>query len=107
MLDIYRDDFAEELATFDRELPYLLYRRSGNRSEQPRVLMTDLEFSDVADMDGLRDSVLEAKALGFDGKGCIHPRQIPVVHEAFAPTTVEANSAPVNQWKVSALVALR
>lgn len=52
LLDIYRDDFAEELATFDRELPYLLYCRSGNRSEQARVLMTDLEFSDVADIDG-------------------------------------------------------
>jgi citrate lyase subunit beta / citryl-CoA lyase len=45
----------------------------------------DTVFSDVKDMDALRDSVLEAKSLGFVGKGCIHPRQIQVVHEAFAP----------------------
>ena len=36
-------------------------------------------------MDGLRASAKEARSLGFDGKGCIHPRQIPVVHDAFAP----------------------
>jgi citrate lyase subunit beta/citryl-CoA lyase len=49
----------------------------------------DTVFSDVADVAGLRASVIEAKALGFSGKGCIHPRQIAVVHEAFAPTPDE------------------
>jgi citrate lyase subunit beta/citryl-CoA lyase len=44
-------------------------------------------------MAGLRDSVLEAKSLGFVGKGCIHPRQIAVVHEAFAPDTAEVDQA--------------
>jgi citrate lyase subunit beta/citryl-CoA lyase len=37
--------------------------------------------------------VIEAKSLGFEGKGCIHPRQIKVVHEAFAPTTEEIEKA--------------
>jgi len=41
----------------------------------------------------LRDSVIEAKGLGFEGKGCIHPRQIQVVHEAFAPTQIEIEKA--------------
>ncbi len=53
----------------------------------------DSVFSDVSDMGALRESVLEAKALGFDGKGCIHPRQIAVVHEAFAPTKTELEKA--------------
>jgi citrate lyase subunit beta/citryl-CoA lyase len=53
----------------------------------------DTVFSDVADMDGLRNSVLEAKSLGFEGKGCIHPRQIPVVHEAFAPDDAQVERA--------------
>jgi citrate lyase subunit beta/citryl-CoA lyase len=44
-------------------------------------------------MAGLRASVLEARALGFDGKGCIHPRQIRVVHEAFAPDPAEIDKA--------------
>jgi len=31
--------------------------------------------------------------LGFEGKGCIHPRQVQVVHEAFAPTLEEIEKA--------------
>jgi citrate lyase subunit beta/citryl-CoA lyase len=53
----------------------------------------DTVYSDVDDLAGLRASVLEARALGFDGKGCIHPRQIQVVHEAFAPTPEEIAKA--------------
>jgi citrate lyase subunit beta/citryl-CoA lyase len=45
----------------------------------------DTVFSDVEDSAGLRASVLEAISLGFEGKGCIHPRQIEVIHEAFRP----------------------
>jgi citrate lyase subunit beta/citryl-CoA lyase len=44
-------------------------------------------------MEGLRQSVIEAKSLGFEGKGCIHPRQIKVVHEAFAPNIEEIEKA--------------
>jgi citrate lyase subunit beta/citryl-CoA lyase len=57
------------------------------------VTPIDTVFSDLADMEGLRRSVLEAKALGFEGKGCIHPRQVPVVHEAFAPSPEEVARA--------------
>lgn len=53
----------------------------------------DTVYSDVNDMDGLRASVLEAKSLGFDGKGCIHPRQIQPLHEAFAPSQDEIEKA--------------
>ncbi len=53
----------------------------------------DTVFSDVNDMDGLRKSVIEAKSLGFDGKGCIHPRQIKPLHDAFAPTQPEIEKA--------------
>jgi citrate lyase subunit beta/citryl-CoA lyase len=64
-----------------------------NASRAAGVQPIDTVFSDVADMDGLRESVIEAKGLGFDGKGCIHPRQIPIIHEAFAPTTAEVDKA--------------
>ncbi|MFH1852658.1 MAG: aldolase/citrate lyase family protein [Candidatus Neomarinimicrobiota bacterium] len=53
----------------------------------------DTVYSDVGNEAGLRASVLEAKALGFDGKGCIHPRQIKPLHEAFAPTATEIEKA--------------
>ncbi len=64
-----------------------------NAAKAARIQAIDTVFSDVTDMEGLRQSVLEAKALGFEGKGCIHPRQIKVVHEAFAPTEEEIEKA--------------
>ena len=49
----------------------------------------DSVFSDVADMEALKQNVLKSKALGFDGMGCIHPRQVPVINEGFAPDESE------------------
>jgi citrate lyase subunit beta/citryl-CoA lyase len=53
----------------------------------------DSVHSDVADPEGLAAAVREAKSLGFEGKGCIHPRQIAAVHAAFAPTEPELEHA--------------
>ncbi len=64
-----------------------------NGAKAAGVLPIDTVFSDVNDMEGLRASVLEAKGLGFVGKGCIHPRQIGVVHQAFAPGADEIEKA--------------
>ena len=64
-----------------------------NAARAAGVQPIDTVFSDVGDTDGLRQSSLEARGLGFVGKGCIHPRQIPVVHGAFAPTKDEVERA--------------
>ncbi len=53
----------------------------------------DSVFSDVADMEGLKQNVKISKSIGFDGMGCIHPRQIRVIHENFAPDAVEIDKA--------------
>jgi citrate lyase subunit beta/citryl-CoA lyase len=64
-----------------------------NAARAAGVQPIDTVFSDVSDMEALRASVVEAKGLGFDGKGCIHPRQIRVIHEAFAPTEADLEKA--------------
>lgn len=64
-----------------------------NAAKAAGIQAIDTVFSDVSDMEALKQSVIEAKSLGFEGKGCIHPRQIKVVHEAFAPTTDEIEKA--------------
>jgi len=53
----------------------------------------DSVFSDIADMEALKENVLRSKALGFDGMGCIHPRQIRVIHEFFGPDAAEIEKA--------------
>jgi citrate lyase subunit beta/citryl-CoA lyase len=45
----------------------------------------DSVFSDVADMEALKKTVMISKSLGFEGMGCIHPRQIAVIKNGFAP----------------------
>ena len=64
-----------------------------NASRAAGIQPIDSVFSDVGDMDGLRQNVLRSKALGFDGMGCIHPRQIGVIHETFAPAPDEIDKA--------------
>jgi len=64
-----------------------------NAARAAGVTPIDTVFSDVSDMEGLRQACLEAKGMGFEGKGCIHPRQVPVVHEAFAPGAGEIEKA--------------
>jgi citrate lyase subunit beta / citryl-CoA lyase len=53
----------------------------------------DSVFSDVGDMEGLRQNVKVSKALGFEGMGCIHPRQIQVIRQGFAPDQDEIEKA--------------
>ena len=49
----------------------------------------DSVFSDVGDIEGLKLNVLNSKALGFEGMGCIHPRQIGVINLGYAPDKTE------------------
>jgi citrate lyase subunit beta/citryl-CoA lyase len=44
-------------------------------------------------MEALRVWALNSRALGFEGMGCVHPLQIPVIHQAFAPTQAEIEKA--------------
>ncbi len=64
-----------------------------NAARAAGVQPIDTVFSDITDLEGLKASVLEAKSLGFEGKGCIHPRQIRPIHEAFAPSPTELEKA--------------
>ncbi len=50
-------------------------------------------YSGIDDPEGLEAYVRRERALGFDGIGCIHPAQVPVVHRAMAPTAAELEKA--------------
>jgi len=64
-----------------------------NACKAAGIQAIDSVFSDVGDMEGLKQNVLRSKALGFDGMGCIHPRQIRVIHEFYAPDEGELDKA--------------
>ena len=50
----------------------------------------DTVWVDLKDGEGFRQSVAAIKGLGFQGKLCIYPDQVPVVNEMLAPTAAEA-----------------
>ncbi len=49
----------------------------------------DTVFTNLDDQEGFEAEVLQNKAMGFDGKSLINPKQIRFVHEVFAPTEKE------------------
>ncbi len=95
-LTIGLEDYTADIGTqrtLDGKESFFARSMIVNAAKAAGIQAIDTVFSDVSDMDGLRYSVLEAKSLGFEGKGCIHPRQIPVIHEAFAPDETEIEKA--------------
>jgi citrate lyase subunit beta/citryl-CoA lyase len=49
----------------------------------------DTVWARLRDTDGFRASVMTSKHLGFQGRLCIHPDQLAVVHEVFTPSAEE------------------
>ena len=53
----------------------------------------DTVFTDLDDMAGFEAEVRQNKAMGFDGKSLINPKQIRPVHRIFSPTEKEVLQA--------------
>jgi citrate lyase subunit beta/citryl-CoA lyase len=72
-----------------------LYARTRivNAAKAAKIQPIDSVFSDVGDMEGLLQNVLNSKSLGFEGMGCIHPRQIAVIQKGFSPSLEEIEKA--------------
>jgi citrate lyase subunit beta / citryl-CoA lyase len=91
-LEDYTADLGVVKTLEGRESQYAR-TRVVNAAKAAGIQASDSVFSDVADVAGLRRWGENSRALGFEGMGCIHPSQIPVVHEAFAPSQVEIDKA--------------
>jgi citrate lyase subunit beta/citryl-CoA lyase len=68
-------------------------QRVVNAAHAAGVQAIDSVFGDIGDLEGLRSWGLNSRALGFEGMGCVHPSQIAVIHDAFAPTSTEIERA--------------
>lgn len=52
LIDFYDDDFVEQVQALDRDVPYLVYCRSGARSAKTAEVMGQLGFAGVSDLGG-------------------------------------------------------
>ena len=91
-LEDYTADLGVVKTAEGRESQYAR-SRLVNAARAAGVQAIDSVYSDVADMEGLRRWGENSRALGFEGMGCIHPAQIPVIHSAFAPSSAEIEKA--------------
>jgi citrate lyase subunit beta/citryl-CoA lyase len=64
-----------------------------NAARAAGIQPIDSVFSNIDDMDALSRAAQESKSLGFAGMGCIHPRQIPVIHRCFLPDNTDIEKA--------------
>jgi citrate lyase subunit beta/citryl-CoA lyase len=91
-LEDYTADLGVVKTTSGTESLYAR-QRVVNAARAAGVQAIDSVFGDMGNMDGLRAWGFASRALGFEGMGCVHPSQIPVIHEAFAPTATEIDRA--------------
>lgn len=95
-LAIGLEDFTADLGVKrTKEGKESLYARMRlvNACKAAKIQPIDSVFSDISDMEALAENVKTSKSLGFEGMGCIHPRQIKVIHDNFAPLPEEIEKA--------------
>lgn len=83
-------DMAAELRCENAWEP-LLYARSRvvHAAASAGLDVIDVPYLDLGDHDGMVTAAQQAKALGFSGKGSIHPKQITALNEVFTPSEEE------------------
>jgi citrate lyase subunit beta / citryl-CoA lyase len=57
------------------------------------VDILDGVYNDIQDLDGFRLECLQGRDMGLDGKTLIHPSQVDICNEVFAPTSAEVENA--------------
>jgi citrate lyase subunit beta / citryl-CoA lyase len=91
-LEDYAADLGVQRTEAGRE-SYFARCMVVNAARAAGIQPIDSVFSNIDDMEALARNVKESKSLGFSGMGCIHPRQIPVIHENFLPEEEEVTKA--------------
>ncbi len=84
------EDYTREVGC-SRDWESLLLARSQivAAAKAAGIQASDTVYPDLDNEAGLREEVRRGKALGFDGKGVIHPLQVRPVEEELAPSQEE------------------
>lgn len=78
-------DFSQQIGCAEQWEPLLYGRHTVVLAATVAgVDAIDVPFRDAEDEAGLRSECARVRAMGFSGKGLIHPGQAPVVNEAFS-----------------------
>jgi citrate lyase subunit beta/citryl-CoA lyase len=77
--------------------------RVVNAARAANLQPIDSVYGQVDDLEGLERWGERSRGLGFRGMGCLHPRQIDVIHAAYRPTRDEIEKARriVEAWETA------
>ena len=81
------------LAAFDYVMDMQTERGDGTELFYARCAVLHVVWSDVNDEAGFLREVELIRKMGFNGKSLINPRQIDLLHNAYAPTQQEVDHA--------------
>jgi citrate lyase subunit beta/citryl-CoA lyase len=70
-------------------LPHLATALLAAREAGKDIL--DGVFNDVKDLDAFRDECIQGASMGFDGKTLIHPSQVEIANDVWAPTAEDVD----------------
>ncbi len=88
-------DYVMDMQTERGDGTELFYARCAvlHAARYAKIDAFDVVFGDINDEEGFLKEVDLIKRLGFNGKSLINPRQIELLHNAFAPTEEEVDYA--------------
>ncbi len=90
------EDYTADLGvqrTLDGQESFFARSRIVNACKAAGIQAIDSVFSDVNDPSALTETCRKSRALGFEGMGCIHPRQIHEIKLGFSPSPEEVSKA--------------
>ena len=59
----------------------------------PDIVILDGVYNDVKDLDGFRTECVQGFEMGFDGKTLIHPGQVDICNDVWAPSDADVENA--------------
>ena len=90
-----QEDFSAEMGMVEPEGMSLLsyYQTVQVAAREAGILPIGYpgSIAEFTDLELFKSNALIARKLGFDGGACIHPKQVPILNEAFTPTDEEIN----------------
>ena len=90
------EDYTADLRSKrTKEGTEIFYARTRlvNAARAAGIEAYDTPWTDVDDLEGLRQDAMFAKKLGYTGKAVINPRHVDIVNEVFSPSQAEIQYA--------------
>jgi malyl-CoA/(S)-citramalyl-CoA lyase len=83
-------DYQLDLGVIEPQGPFTFaMARIANAARAYGLMPIDAPYFDIGDAEGLRGACRLAQSFGFEGKMAIHPSQVEIANEVFAPTAAQ------------------